>query len=705
GGVTDDGQPYYVMEFVDGQPLDQFCNEKRLSIRQRIELFRKVCAAVQYAHQNLVVHRDLKPDNIFVTKNGTPKLLDFGIAKLLQPETPELSATLTQDGSWLLTPAYASPEQVRDEPITTASDVYALGVLLYELLAGRKPYSFDKQTPAIIERTICEQVPARPSEMVAANGRTEPAVENWHKAVQEKSADKLRRRLHGDLDNIILKALQKEPQRRYESVQTLSEDLGRFLNGLPVFARSDSMYYRTSKFVRRHRVGVFATALILLSLVGGIIGVSWQARIAEKQRDMARAEASKAQLVDTFLQEMLLAADPTISGRDVKVVDVLDDAERRIGKEWSDQPVLEGTLRMTIGTAFQNLGLYEEALPHLQRALALRKKRFGQLHADVAESKHTLAVLLRQKGELPQAKQLFEEAINDYRQLAMDTTLGYAKTLNDYGIYLDELEKYQEAEKLFRTSLELESRLLGKDHFEIAVVLNNLGHALLNQGLLEEAEAHYREAIRIASAHGNPQAYLYLNNLGTLLQNKNNYAGASEALQQAVVIVREKWGEKHPHLGTMIQNLAANYFYEGNYQKAEKTSKDGLALMQSQLPENHPNLAHAKWWLGRILNAKGAFREAESPLRQALSIARNVYPANHWTITYANVDLGYALFKQKRYSQANNLLTKTYPALLKTPGDNSSAIRRNLRYLVELYENWHRLAQAAHFDSLLSEMK
>jgi len=315
GGSTPDGRPYFAMEYVEGQPIVDYCDTHRLDTAVRLELFRHVCTAVQYAHQNLIIHRDIKPANVLVIADGTPKLLDFGIAKLLNPELAGQTLALTAPGLQLMTPEYASPEQVRGDAVTTATDVYSLGVLLYELLAGRLPYRLTSRAPADIVRIVCESEPIRPSTAITTidpppDGDAETRSDGDHQRQTAPKtdrrltvdSDRLRRQLAGDLDNIILKALSKEPRRRYASVDQFSEDVRRHLAGLPVIARKDTWGYRTTKFVRRNRAVVGAAAVTFAVLIAGIIGTTWQARVARAER--ARAEqrfGDVRQLANAFL--------------------------------------------------------------------------------------------------------------------------------------------------------------------------------------------------------------------------------------------------------------------------------------------------------------------------------------------------------------------------------------------------------------------
>jgi tRNA A-37 threonylcarbamoyl transferase component Bud32/tetratricopeptide (TPR) repeat protein len=420
GGTTEDGRPYFVMEYIEGVPIDDYCNTHRLNTAERLKLFRTVCSAVHYAHQNLVVHRDLKPRNILVTADGGPKLLDFGIAKLLNPELSGQSMDATATGLRLMTPDYASPEQVRGELITTASDVYTLGVLLYELLTGHRPYRVTGRAMQEIAQAVCEQEPEKPSVSVV-RGPWSLAKESGQapstKDQGPRTRDKLRKQLSGDLDNIVLMALRKEPQRRYASVDQFSEDIRRHLEGLPVIARKDTLGYRAGKFVTRHKVGVVAAALVFLVLVRAVVVIAWQAKIAAEQRDRARVEAAKAERISTFLQQMLSSADPNwyvtgkAKGPKVAVEDVLNEAAQRIETELVDQPEVKADLHHTIGNTYRALEVYDAAERHFRAALELRRRLFGEHHPRVAESLYFLGAVFHLKGDYATAEQLFRQAL------------------------------------------------------------------------------------------------------------------------------------------------------------------------------------------------------------------------------------------------------------------------------------------------------
>ncbi len=405
GGTTEDHRLYFVMEHIEGEPIDRYCDARRGTIRQRIELFRKVCSAVQFAHQSLVVHRDLKPGNILVTADGEPKLLDFGVAKLLDPETGE-PVTATAAGLRLMTPEYASPEQVRGEPITTTSDVYSLGVMLYELLTGHRPHRLKAWQAEEVKRVICEQEPEKPStavsrveEVRAEAGAIVTLTPEAVSRVRGEEPRRLRRLLSGDLDSIVLRALRKEPQYRYASVEQLSKDLRRHLEGRPVRARKGTFAYRTGKLLRRRGKELAAAAAALL-----LAGVAVD---RESQQRHTACERDRAQRISGFLVELFKVSDPSEArGNSVTAREILDRSAARIEQELEKDPELRAALMTTIGEIYGNLGLYSEATQLLETALAQRQQLHGETHLEVAETLDVLVGLLYQKGELEGAEAL-----------------------------------------------------------------------------------------------------------------------------------------------------------------------------------------------------------------------------------------------------------------------------------------------------------
>jgi serine/threonine-protein kinase len=636
GGVTEDGVPYFAMEYVEGTPLDRWCDERRLDVAARLRIFMDVCGAVQYAHQSLVVHRDLKPSNILVTHDGTVKLLDFGIAKLL-PQAADAVAEPTQTRLRWLTPAYASPEQVRGEPATIASDVYALGVVLYELLTGRRPYHLADSSPGEVERIVCETEPARPSVAVGADGESSP-----EEVARARSAQpaQLRRRLDGDLDTIVLQALRKEPARRYATVAQLAEDLERHLAGRPVRARPATLGYRASKFARRHRVGLAAGALVALSLLGGIAGTAWQAaraaehaRIAQQERDRARLEAAKARRVSAFLVDVFRVSDPT-QGRGAAVTarELLDTGAVRIRQELAQEPEVQATMMDVIGNVYRNLGLYPEAERLLRDALDRRRAVLGPRHPDVVESTREVGEVLGLQGKLAPADTLLREALEMQRRLPGAPGVEMASTLGNLGSLLIDKGKYEEAERDYRQAIALRRRLEKEESRELAGNLSGLAIALYAAGKYDAADSVDREALAIYRrllGSENSEVAGVLNGLGRVLIAKGDFAGAEPLLREGLAIRRKTLGEKHPQTGMSVNMLGQVLFYKGDFAASEPVLRDFLAFERALYGDEHPSVAVAMANLGRTIEARGRLAEAEPLLLGSLRVMRKAYGERH----------------------------------------------------------------------------
>jgi eukaryotic-like serine/threonine-protein kinase len=613
GGTTEDGQPYFVMELIEGRPVNEYCEQERLTVRARLELFRKVCAAVQHAHSNLVVHRDLKPSNILVTKDGAPKLLDFGIAKLLNPKTSQAATTVAQTlpAVRLMTPDYASPEQVRGDPVTTATDVYSLGAVLYELLTGEKPHRFKDHTLAEIERVICEGEVARPSEAAARRPGAPP---------------RLRRELAGDLDNIVLTAMRKEPERRYASAEQLSEDVRRHLEGRPVRARQDTLGYRAGKFVRRHRAGVAAASAAVVLLVAFAAMMTAQAARVARERDRANALAG-------FLVRLFEVSDPgEARGNSITARELLDRGAVRIRNELRDQPEGQAALLDTMGSVYRKLGLYDSALPLAEEALRVRREVYGGLHPEVAESLSHLAEVYHARGDFKAAEPLYREALDMRRRLFGGEHADVAASLNALGLFLKDKGEYPEAEALLREALDTRRRLFGVEHPAVAESLNELGVLLKKRGDFKAAEPLYREALTIRArtlGEDHPAVAETTNNLATLLDSAERYAEAEPLARQALALYRRVLGPEHPHVAVSLSNLGGLLKRRGDMDGAEAHYREALAMMRKLNGAEHPEVAIAINNLGSLMRDRGDYGEAERLFREALDMRRRVLPPSH----------------------------------------------------------------------------
>ena len=650
GGTDDRDRPYIVMEHVQGQRIDTYCRATNATLEERLDLVSAVARAVEYAHRNLVVHRDLQPSNILVTGNGHVKLLDFGIARLLEPEGTEESGAdpLTRTMVRILTPEYASPEQVRGERITTASDIYQLGVLLYEILADRRPFSLEGAGAGEVERVICEQEPPLPSAVAfteagppdgAAGGRA------------------FRRRLRGDLDTIVGKAMAKEPERRYGTVGELQDDLDRFRAGLPVRARRPTLGYRASRFVRRHRVGVGATLLVLLSLLGGLAAASWQAVVASGERDRAERARAQAENVTDFLLEIFEVSDPERSrGEEVTARELLDRGAQR-AVAGLDDPEITASLLGVMGRAYRSLGIYDAAEPLLEGVVELFR---GELRNTGDE--RGLAAALAQLGRLrmdqrrlDEADALYAEALETRRRIHGPEHEEIAESLRDLSTLRHLQGDMGAAEELARETLEMRRRLLGEEHPTVAAARTDLGRVHLFQGNLAAAEGEFSEAVALhRRLQSGPDRMLAasLNHLGQVRHNQGRYDEAEELYGEAHQILLTLLGPNHPQTADIYNNLGTLLYARGQVEEAVAIFREVLAARRVTLSEDHPLLAHTLHNLASMHQVLDRFDEAEEGFRQALEIRRNVYGESHRDVAMTRWGLGYLLRRMGRLEES-----------------------------------------------------
>ncbi|PYJ07787.1 MAG: hypothetical protein DMF06_14730 [Verrucomicrobia bacterium] len=666
GGTTDDGLPYFVLEYVEGEPLVAYCDSHQLEIRQRLEVFRKVCAAVTYAHQNLVIHRDLKPSNILVTAEGEPKLLDFGIAKLLNAEDEMFTQTAL--GLRVMTPEYASPEQIKGERITTASDVYSLGVLLYELLSGQKPYRLKTRTREEIARAVTEQEPQRPS----------TALHSESRFISHNS-----RSLQGDLDNIVLMALRKEPERRYASVERFSEDIQRHLQGLPVRARNSTFSYRAQKFVQRNKIAVVAALILFLTILSGVVVTVFQAERVVTERNRARKEAAKAARINTFLQGVLAFSDPSWLGsnpnrdREATVSEALETASSRAEAELADQPEVAAAVQFTVGWTYKALGKLDKAEPNLRSALDIRRRVLGAEDPDTAQSMVALAELFQLRGNSKEAEAMTRDAVAIYRKAQTGGIVDakwFAVALSNLGLILNATKGQDTVcEALYREAIAVSAPLAGADRAPVPVFYGNLAALRNEQGDIDGAIRYSRSAIEEQSrlpGDSRRGMHSFLNNLGTLLLLKGDFAAAERLLLEAIEIAIQTIGENHRNTALYLANLSSCYGATGDHYRAREKANRAIEIQQRSLPAEHPDFIRSWLSLGNALNGLGELVLAEDYLRRSLQLAREKLPPSNRYIALVAGSLGENLTLQKRFPEAEENLQFSYRELKARLGDS-----------------------------------
>lgn len=682
GGTLDNGLPYLIMEYVDGLPVDEYCDVQRLDVRGRLMLFQKICEAVEHAHRNLVVHRDLKPSNILVDATGTPKLLDFGIAKLINDSDSPVGGVVTRPDLRIMTPEYASPEQVRRGTITTATDVYSLGVLLYRLLTGASPYRDVHDDGHSLEQAIVSQDPLRPSTAVASTGYGDSAP---HQVIRRRQ-----RRLRGDLDNITLMALRKDPERRYGSARSLEEDIRRYLELQPVRARADNWRYRATKFILRHKLGTAAAAVMAIVLVSFSIITLQQNRAIKAERDIANEVAG-------FMVETFTLADPESEpGRTVTARELLDNGRSRISNAMDSTPELRARLLQVMGEAYRGLSYAEEADALLEEAVELGRQGHLEPRA-MADAVGVLARTRRFLGRFDSALALIDEAIARYQALQpeaypalIEARVARANILNLMGEHEAALADYLQARPLAEALPEDPAGVLPDLH-------HNIGVHYMQTGRLDEAEDHLRQALdsghpewlgryraraftlgvlgAVLRMQGEPEEALRLtretfdillevfgedhesvaatrSNLANIYMDLERFEDAAAEMMQGIAITRRTRGENHYEVASAMHNLAMARFFLGNLEEAADLLRESISIKRAHLPEGHQRIAHTEVALGRVYRHLGQLEPSEQVLEQALATYLQVFGERHGRVAGVLTELGYTRFVQGRLEEA-----------------------------------------------------
>jgi eukaryotic-like serine/threonine-protein kinase len=651
GGSSAEGVPYLVMEYVDGVPIDDYCNTQGLDTPARLRLFLRVCEAVDYAHRNLVVHRDLKPSNLLVTADGTPKLLDFGISKLLDAADPALTAADQR----LFTPAHASPEQVSGGPITTATDVYALGVLLYELLAGSLPFAAAGRTSAQIAQDILQTEPARPSVSVARTADSSERLAAARRRGDGLTAERLRRELDGDLDNIVLMALRKEPVRRYASVQALAEDVRAMLEHRPVKARADTLTYRTAKFLKRRRWAVIAASAATVAVLGQSV---YYVQRLQAERDAAELARSRAEQVAAFLQDLLQGADRfATAGKKVELRDILDRGAERIRAQLADQPLEQARLLETIAQSYNGLGLYEAQLRMAQRVHELRLTVLGPTDADTLASLRGVGVAVSNVGDHKKGADILESALTQQRVHLAPNSPEIAVTLHELGNAKRALGFPAAALADQRAALEILSAQL---HFRantryLPAVMNQIGNALDGMDERRAAIEAYREALALYEQYGqadHPAVGAVLHNIGLSLDRMGQPAEALPYLERAVAHTRRVLGEDNPEFETQAGTLGQTYASLGRFDEAEKYVRLALEKAEKLYGTEHQFYAYNLSNLATVLQLEGRHADALQVLNEATRIYRGAFGDYHRFLAAAETKLASAMIEVGKPAEA-----------------------------------------------------
>jgi|CXWL01.1.fsa_nt_gi serine/threonine-protein kinase len=676
GGTAPDGRPYFVLEWVDGEPITAYVERSGLGLEGRLELVRTVCAAVDSAHRRLVVHRDLKPGNILVTADGTVKLLDFGIAKLLAAE-PDDDETLTHLGRGPLTPAYAAPEQILGEPISTATDVYALGVVLYELLTGELPHPRNARTPAALVGQLTSEVTERPSaclaRLLAAAPEPAPTLVDRRRWA---------RRVAGDLDLIVLAALHREPGRRYRSAAALGDDLGRFLAGRPIHARPDEVGYRLRRFVARHRLAVLAATLTLVTLLASLgmaLHQASEARLAARRADQAGARAER---VKSFLVSIFRQSDPYLAeGGSATARELLARGSERIESELAGEPAVHAELLEEIARIETNLGLLAPALAHARRALAVRDTVTPTDDGRRAQTETVEALVLRAQGSIEEARASLELALPRLRTAYGEDSLPVAAAERQLAGTLHRPGDLERAPELFGQALATYERRLGVDHADTAATELDLGGAWEQLERYPQAEAAYRRAAdrleRLGPRH--PQLAEALAALAGLLDRLSRSAEARPLLERAIAIDRAALGAHHGSLGEKLFSYGILLLGSQDTQGADAALREALTIFGIARFEG----GHCLRYLGLSAMRAERYDEAARLFSEAAATYARTIGPDDVQRHRALANLGWAHLRLGRTREALGELAAAVADLERLTGGESYELRLPLKQLGE----------------------
>jgi len=668
-GSTPEGRPYFVMEFVAGLPITDYCDRHKLTMRQRMELFILVCEGVQHAHQKAIIHRDLKPTNILVTEvdgKPVPRIIDFGVAKATSQQLNP-GTMYTRAGAMIGTPGYMSPEQADSggEDLDTRSDVYSLGVVFYELLVGALPIEFAKLAYDEMLRRLRETDAPKPSTRVRTLGQT--SLTN----AQNRGVDAvaLTRQLRGDADAIALKALEKDRKRRYASPADLAADIGRYLRHEPVTAHAPSLPYRARKYVRRHTLGVGLVAAIILLLVGLAIAQTIELRRIRQQRD-------RADRITEFMTNMFKVSDPSHArGNDVRVREILDKASSQVLSGLDKDPLDQAQLMAVMGDVYENLGMYPQAESLLRRALVGRTRLLGDKNEDTLKSMYSLASLLREESRTAEGEKLSRQTLDLRRRADGPEARGTVESMSQLGLILNDEGRYPEAEEMHRGALAIASRKFGTNDPITVNAASNLAIDLAYEGKFAQAEEQFRSVLemdRDSLGADDPKTIAAEINVGAILLQEDKYPQAEQLMRALLDRERRVLGPEHPTTLLTMGNLGLVLSQEKRRTEAEQLFRETLAIKQKKLGPEHRSTLVTAGNLADVLREEGKLAEAETLTRETLAIERRTLGNDHSDTQETVLTLGQLLTAQGHYAEAEPLLREAYDTQLRILGRDHS---------------------------------